>query len=162
MNSFSTIKICKLRIYLNDFKNDLKLFVLVSLLSFVSSISCQSTHFCRALKDNNLSIDYSLSVPNGTFHRKFVIIKNHFWELEYNPTNSRRKRQDFDTTDEPFVKGPVFLKEVWSKQTDWLAGDYQLAFSARYGSVGEEWSKTTLALVNVWHYFESILCLYNE
>ncbi|CAG2105170.1 unnamed protein product [Medioppia subpectinata] len=136
-----------------------------SLVILFVSADGQYKHICDALKDNKGKIDFSISVPNGTFHRKYIIIGQNYWELEYgipsSPKVKTRRRRDLtdDILGDLGIKGDsesssaaqsatsVALKNPFGRISKWLSGSYSAGFAVKYGASGD-WTKTTVALID--------------
>ena len=105
-------------------------------------IECQRLHFCEALKSNGGSLSYGLTIPDGTVHRKFVVIKDHYWELQ------------FQSGDQSKGNGVLSLKDNCGTQSNFFVNNgmfYDLGFGTRYGGtdLNESWNYTVLSLVKV-------------
>ncbi|CAG2115734.1 unnamed protein product [Medioppia subpectinata] len=74
---------------------------MVSLTTFVS-LNGEDIHLCKALKQNSGKISFALNIPTDTTNKKYIVVKNHYWEVldkvgDKADPKKRHRRDDADT-----------------------------------------------------------------
>ena len=97
------------------------------------------------MSENNGSISYTLSIPTGTDHKKYIVVNDNYWEVEFRPA----------ANGEQAVAGELALKKRYSTQSDFFFNKTDTFFNFGFGTrwIVEErketWNHTLLVLINV-------------